>query len=309
VQEAIGQYRNLIKSLPASSQHLLFYTLDLLSIFHAKSEQNLMPASNLALIFQVGLLRADTGVLNLVTSNATPDSGTGRLAAAASAEAAQAMLGADEGERKKSQDVLEFLIKHAASFELELPPHVRVTKPPKRPSGTPSRSSSGTRLASLAAAITPSRGGSASPVSVPPSPKLASPVAESTPIGAPADATQVQAIGRSASQKKKLRRQSADVRPKPAPVASSTPATDLKRAHTVSTRSPSRLTADGAPDLHALAHSAATVKNQLTAPSDGSAGSRPSTAERGGSPRKGWTGAFKLGAGNRRKSMDAPREQ
>lgn len=260
IEAAIRQYRDLIKSLPASSQHLLFYTLDLLSIFHAKSELNLMPASNLALIFRVGLLRADTGALNLATSNATPESVQGgpSLAAAASAEAAQAMLSADEVERKKSQDVLEFLIVHAASFELELPPHVRAAKAPKRPSGPPSRSSSGTRLASLAAAIVPSRSGRASPNSVPASPKLAAPptlptigpAAEATPIGARADATaQVQSIGRSASQKKKLRRQSADSRAKTsAPAATSPNATSLTRAHTVTTRSPARLTADGAFD-------------------------------------------------------------
>ena len=149
VDEAVKRYRDLIKELPPSSQHLLFYILDLLSIFHAKSAENLMPASNLAMIFQPGLLRAESSALTATVSHTET---TGQAPAMPKGEGAQALIEADEVERKKSVRVLQFLIENAGSLDFELPPAKRSKKP-----SAPSRSAGSIRLANLAAAITPSR--------------------------------------------------------------------------------------------------------------------------------------------------------
>lgn len=53
---AIHSYQVLIGKLPALNRQLLLYILDLLAVFASKSEQNLMNASNLAAIFQPGLI-------------------------------------------------------------------------------------------------------------------------------------------------------------------------------------------------------------------------------------------------------------
>lgn len=53
---AIRSYQALIGKLPALNRQLLLYILDLLAVFASKSEQNLMNASNLAAIFQPGLI-------------------------------------------------------------------------------------------------------------------------------------------------------------------------------------------------------------------------------------------------------------
>lgn len=53
---AIASYQQLIKDLPALNRQLLLYILDLLAVFAAKAEINMMPASNLAAIFQPGML-------------------------------------------------------------------------------------------------------------------------------------------------------------------------------------------------------------------------------------------------------------
>lgn len=55
-EEAINTYKALVIELPSLNRHLLLYILDLLAVFSAKSEINLMTASNLAAIFQPGLL-------------------------------------------------------------------------------------------------------------------------------------------------------------------------------------------------------------------------------------------------------------
>ncbi|EJU05075.1 Rho GTPase activation protein [Dacryopinax primogenitus] len=54
--QAIKTYQRLIRSMPRANQYLLLYVLDLLSVFARKSDVNLMPASNLALIFRPGLI-------------------------------------------------------------------------------------------------------------------------------------------------------------------------------------------------------------------------------------------------------------
>uniref|UniRef100_A0A060TC99 ARAD1D34584p n=1 Tax=Blastobotrys adeninivorans TaxID=409370 RepID=A0A060TC99_BLAAD len=55
-KNAIEQYQKLIAQLPSLNRQLLMYILDLLSIFAAKSDENRMPASNLAAIFQPSIL-------------------------------------------------------------------------------------------------------------------------------------------------------------------------------------------------------------------------------------------------------------
>lgn len=69
-EEAIKQYKELIRALPPANQYLLLYVLDLLSVFAKKSDLNLMTApseldrcpfletdgSDLALIFQPGVI-------------------------------------------------------------------------------------------------------------------------------------------------------------------------------------------------------------------------------------------------------------
>lgn len=53
---AIKTYQQLITELPPLNRQLLLYILDLTAVFAAKSEINLMTASNLSAIFQPGLL-------------------------------------------------------------------------------------------------------------------------------------------------------------------------------------------------------------------------------------------------------------
>lgn len=122
-ENAVAQFKGLINSLPPASQHIFFYVLDLLGVFARRSEQNLMPASNLATIFQPGLLRYQP----TTTAPSEDDKDAVRL-----------HIEADAAEHKKSQEVLEFLIQNQSSFELELPPHVVAGKKMnKRKSATP----------------------------------------------------------------------------------------------------------------------------------------------------------------------------
>lgn len=53
---AIGTYQVLIKELPPLNRQLLLYILDLLAVFAAKADINKMTTSNLAAIFQPGIL-------------------------------------------------------------------------------------------------------------------------------------------------------------------------------------------------------------------------------------------------------------
>lgn len=55
-QEAVEKYQELIKELPPLNRQLLLYILDLLAVFAAKSDENLMTSQNLAAIFQPGML-------------------------------------------------------------------------------------------------------------------------------------------------------------------------------------------------------------------------------------------------------------
>ncbi|PWW78306.1 RhoGAP-domain-containing protein [Tuber magnatum] len=84
---AIKSYQRLISELPPLNQQLLLYILDLLAVFASKAELNLMNASNLAAIFQPGLI-----------SHPSHDMAP--------------------GEYKLSQEVLVFLITHQDHFLL-----------------------------------------------------------------------------------------------------------------------------------------------------------------------------------------------
>lgn len=55
-KKAIREYRDLIDQLPILNQQLLLYILDLIFTFSQESEKNLMPAVNLASIFQPSIL-------------------------------------------------------------------------------------------------------------------------------------------------------------------------------------------------------------------------------------------------------------
>ncbi|KZM20972.1 GTPase activating protein (GAP) for Rho1p [Ascochyta rabiei] len=53
---AVRNYQHVIKSLPSLNRQLLLYILDLLAVFAAKADVNKMTTSNLAAIFQPGIL-------------------------------------------------------------------------------------------------------------------------------------------------------------------------------------------------------------------------------------------------------------
>ena len=56
VDLAISTYQQIITQLPPLNRQLLLYILDLLAVFASKAEKNRMDASNLASIFQPGML-------------------------------------------------------------------------------------------------------------------------------------------------------------------------------------------------------------------------------------------------------------
>jgi RhoGAP domain len=85
MEETIKTYQKLIGELPKLNGQLLLYILDLLAVFAENSTANLMPATNLAAIFQPGLI-------------SHPDHDM------------------DPQEYKVSQEVLIFLIEHQDRF-------------------------------------------------------------------------------------------------------------------------------------------------------------------------------------------------
>lgn len=56
LRSALKEYRVLIDKLPLEQKHLLYYLLDLLTMFADNAKKNLMPARNLAAIFQPSIL-------------------------------------------------------------------------------------------------------------------------------------------------------------------------------------------------------------------------------------------------------------
>lgn len=128
--ESISAYQHLITLLPPPSRFLLLYLLDLLSVFVRSSSANLMSASNLAVVFQPGLVstrREGTGDAALLgfpgfVGGKVPVGGS-----AAAAAGARAVEGA--GEHGKGKEVLEFLIEQQSHFMMGLaPPSPSATK-------------------------------------------------------------------------------------------------------------------------------------------------------------------------------------
>jgi GTPase-activating protein SAC7 len=90
-EAAIKTYRLLTESMPHANRYLLLYVLDLLAVFARKSEVNLMPASNLAVIFQPGIFSHPSHLT-------------------------------DANEHKLAVEVLQFLIDHQDHFVLAISP-------------------------------------------------------------------------------------------------------------------------------------------------------------------------------------------
>ncbi|GAA5879603.1 hypothetical protein JCM3774_004282 [Rhodotorula dairenensis] len=128
ISASIAAYRHLISLLPPASRYLLLYLLDFLSVFARCSNKNLMTASNLAVVFQPGLVSPRTGGNNALLG--FPGFVEGRLppggSSAAVSAAARHPGGAQEqaGEHGRGKEVLEFLIEQQAHFMLDLEPPV-----------------------------------------------------------------------------------------------------------------------------------------------------------------------------------------
>ncbi|BGP25946.1 rho GTPase-activating protein [Rhodotorula toruloides] len=130
IAASIAAYRHLISLLPPASRYLLLYLLDFLSVFARCSDKNLMTASNLAVVFQPGLVSSRSGGQNallgfpgFVEGKLPPGGSAGAVAAAAAAARGG---GAQEqaGEHGRGKEVLEFLIEQQAHFMLGLEPPV-----------------------------------------------------------------------------------------------------------------------------------------------------------------------------------------
>ncbi|KAL0573289.1 GTPase activating protein (GAP) for Rho1p [Marasmius crinis-equi] len=89
--EAISNYKRLIRGMPEANQYLLLYVLDLLLVFARKSDKNLMSATALAAIFQPSLI-------------------------------SHSSHGMTSKEYNLGQRVLEFLIEQNDWFMLDIPP-------------------------------------------------------------------------------------------------------------------------------------------------------------------------------------------
>ncbi|GAA5991136.1 hypothetical protein JCM10908_006556 [Rhodotorula pacifica] len=127
IAASIAAYRHLISLLPPASRYLLLYLLDFLSVFARCSDKNLMTASNLAVVFQPGLVSPRTSGNNALLG--FPGFVEGRLppggsSAAVSAAARQGGAQEQAGEHGRGKEVLEFLIEQQAHFMLGLEPPV-----------------------------------------------------------------------------------------------------------------------------------------------------------------------------------------
>lgn len=123
VEQTVRKYQKLIGDLPKLNGQLLLYILDLLAVFAENASQNLMPAANLAAIFQPGLLSHPDHDMN-------------------------------PQEYRVSQEVLVFLIEHQDRF---LPTSASLTRErsPARPQ--PTSKLAAAPPATLAASRDPSR--------------------------------------------------------------------------------------------------------------------------------------------------------
>jgi hypothetical protein len=142
LSESITAYRHLISLLPPASRYLLLYLLDFLSVFARCSNKNLMTASNLAVVFQPGLVSSRREGTNSALLG-FPGFVEGKLPSKVGSGGAQEQA----GEHGKGKEVLEFLIEQQASFMIGLEPPVDLERqknkgvsvvPPLSPSPSPS---------------------------------------------------------------------------------------------------------------------------------------------------------------------------
>ncbi|GAA6009627.1 hypothetical protein JCM11491_001038 [Sporobolomyces phaffii] len=132
IADSIAAYRHLISLLPPASRYLLLYLLDFLSVFARCSNKNLMTASNLAVVFQPGLVSSRREGTNSALLG-FPGFVEGRLPPSKTI-AGSGLGGAQEqaGEHGKGKEVLEFLIEQQASFMLGLEPPVDAERQKKK---------------------------------------------------------------------------------------------------------------------------------------------------------------------------------
>lgn len=130
IAASIAAYRHLISLLPPASRYLLLYLLDFLSVFARCSDKNLMTASNLAVVFQPGLVSSRSGGQNALlgfpgfVGGKLPPSGSAGAVPAAAAAARGGGAQEQAGEHGRGKEVLEFLIEQQAHFMLGLEPPV-----------------------------------------------------------------------------------------------------------------------------------------------------------------------------------------
>lgn len=123
IEASIAAYRHLISLLPPASRYLLLYLLDFLSVFARCADKNLMTASNLAVVFQPGLVSPRTSGGNALlgfpgfVEGRMPTGGSGAVAREGGAQE-------QAGEHGRGKEVLEFLIEQQAHFMLGLEPPV-----------------------------------------------------------------------------------------------------------------------------------------------------------------------------------------
>jgi hypothetical protein len=116
--------------LPQSSRALLLYVLDLLAVFARNSTKTLMTPSNLAVVFQPGLVRAPDSDLPTPTPGFSMSQSNLPNASDRDFATTLSNLAMEQAnERKKSQEVLEFLIEHQDHFVMELKPSMLLPAP------------------------------------------------------------------------------------------------------------------------------------------------------------------------------------
>ncbi|GAA5832316.1 hypothetical protein JCM11251_006407 [Rhodosporidiobolus azoricus] len=125
IAASIAAYRQLIALLPPASRYLLLYLLDFLSVFARCSSQNLMTASNLAVVFQPGLVSPRGAGQNALLG--FPGFVEGKPPPSGNASPSPTVPGGAQeqaGEHGRGKEVLEFLIENQAAFMLDLEPPV-----------------------------------------------------------------------------------------------------------------------------------------------------------------------------------------
>lgn len=127
--------KSLISTLQPSSQYLLLYLLDLLSVFALKSDFNLMTSANLAVVFQPALCSPpprNKAQLNRIIYHQPSKH-----------EPSIQQQSLDEQEAimrdvKEAQEVLQFLIDHQNYFVIGLRPQLKPSnsRPPQPQTST-----------------------------------------------------------------------------------------------------------------------------------------------------------------------------